>query len=302
MTCKYTPNDAILKLCEDSLTANNAELSLPITNLIEAATNIASALKSVPLNIDSVNQSLNVLYAEKKQQHTKIDFVQKLAAISEVPEGMLSQQELKATQDFMRNSASSTQTPNPANAGQRANIDITQITINLLKLSGYVLLVTEGNTNSAKKVAAGADSDQVKGTRFLYAPKPSKAERNHRLEALEALEGERTMGKDSRERPTPLNKNHHPTVKGQALMRYLITLITPPEGTVLDMFMGSGSTGVAAKALGHSFVGIELDPEYFKIAQARITKTKVGEPLEYDPPVTVDENQLELFETGENPE
>ena len=139
--------------------------------------------------------------------------------------------------------------------------------------------------------------DSGSAARFFYCAKPSKAERNHRLEALE---GERTMGKDSRERPTPLNKNHHPTVKGQALMRYLITLITPPEGTVLDMFMGSGSTGVAAKALGHSFVGIELDPEYFKIAQARITKTKVGEPLEYDPPVTVDENQLELFETGEN--
>ena len=128
--------------------------------------------------------------------------------------------------------------------------------------------------------------------RFFYSAKPSKAERNHRLEALE---GERTMGKDSRDRPTPLNQNHHPTVKGQALMRYLITLITPPEGTVLDMFMGSGSTGVAAKALGFGFVGIELEQEYFEIAKARIDGTRVGEPLEFDKPVEINENQLDMF-------
>lgn len=128
--------------------------------------------------------------------------------------------------------------------------------------------------------------------RFFYSAKPSKAERNHRLEALE---GERTMGKDSRDRPTPLNQNHHPTVKGQALMRYLITLITPPEGTVLDMFMGSGSTGVAAKALGFGFVGVELEIEYFEIAKARIDGTRVGEPLEFDKPVEINENQLDLF-------
>ena len=85
-------------------------------------------------------------------------------------------------------------------------------------------------------------------------------------------------------------------------MRYLITLITPPNGTVLDMFMGSGSTGVAAKALGFGFVGVELEAEYFEIAKARIKGTKFGEPLEFDKPVEVDENQLELFETGENPE
>lgn len=135
-------------------------------------------------------------------------------------------------------------------------------------------------------------NDSGSAARFFYCAKPSKTERNYRLEALEA---ERTMGKDSRERPTPRNQNNHPTVKGQALMRYLITLITPPEGTVLDMFMGSGSTGVAAKALGHNFVGIELDPDYFKIAEARITKTKVGETLEYETPPPVDKNQLDLF-------
>jgi site-specific DNA-methyltransferase (adenine-specific) len=53
------------------------------------------------------------------------------------------------------------------------------------------------------------------------------------------------------------NANHHPTVKPLKLMEYLITLITPPNGVVLDPFMGSGSTGVAARKLGFGFIGIE---------------------------------------------
>ena len=64
--------------------------------------------------------------------------------------------------------------------------------------------------------------------------------------------------------------NNHPTVKPIALMEYLVRLITPPGGTVLDPFMGSGSTGVACKALGFNFVGIELDEHYYGIAQGRI--------------------------------
>jgi site-specific DNA-methyltransferase (adenine-specific) len=64
--------------------------------------------------------------------------------------------------------------------------------------------------------------------------------------------------------------NNHPTVKPQKLMRYFCRLITPPKGTILDPFMGSGSTGMAAISEGFQFVGIELDPDYFQIAQKRI--------------------------------
>lgn len=64
--------------------------------------------------------------------------------------------------------------------------------------------------------------------------------------------------------------NKHPTVKAGKLMRYLINLITPPGGVVLDPFMGSGSTGVAAKALGFGFIGIEMQEDYFEIAKRRI--------------------------------
>jgi len=65
-------------------------------------------------------------------------------------------------------------------------------------------------------------------------------------------------------------ENIHPTVKSTQLMRWLCRLVTPPGGIVLDPFAGSGSTGVAAVEEGFRFVGIELDPEYAKIATARL--------------------------------
>jgi DNA modification methylase len=85
---------------------------------------------------------------------------------------------------------------------------------------------------------------EIDASRFFYVAKASKRER----------------GKD----------NIHPTVKPIKLMQYLIRLITPPGGIVLDPFMGSGSTGIAAKSLDFDFIGIELDPEYIKIANKRI--------------------------------
>jgi len=64
--------------------------------------------------------------------------------------------------------------------------------------------------------------------------------------------------------------NVHPTVKSTKLMQYLIRLITPPGGLVLDPFAGSGSTGVAAKKLGFRFIGIEKEADYVAIANARM--------------------------------
>jgi DNA modification methylase len=66
--------------------------------------------------------------------------------------------------------------------------------------------------------------------------------------------------------------NGHPTVKNTKLMEYLIRMITPPGGVVLDPFAGSGSTGVAARRLGFGFYGIEQDAEYFEIARRRVEK------------------------------
>lgn len=91
--------------------------------------------------------------------------------------------------------------------------------------------------------------DSGSAARFFYCAKTSKRERG---------EG-----------------NNHPTVKPIALMRHLCRLVTPPGGTILDPFMGSGSTGMAAEAEGFDFVGVELDPDYFAIAQRRM---KTSEP------------------------
>ena len=70
--------------------------------------------------------------------------------------------------------------------------------------------------------------------------------------------------------PASLGRNHHPTVKPISLMRWLLRLVAPPGGVVLDPFLGSGSTGCAAALEGLEFVGIEREDEYRAIAEARI--------------------------------
>lgn len=86
--------------------------------------------------------------------------------------------------------------------------------------------------------------------RFFYCPKASKKEK----------------GKD----------NIHPTVKPIELMKYLVKLVTPKGALVLDPFMGSGTTGVAALEIGRRFLGIEKEPEYFKIAENRLANANLN--------------------------
>ena len=118
-------------------------------------------------------------------------------------------------------------------------------------------------------------------SRFFYVAKASKAEKELGLEHLPErtpgeLTGGRAEGSAGLDSPragagrTSNRKNHHPTVKPLNLMRWMCRLITPPNGIVLDPFMGSGSTGCAAKMEGFGFVGIDLNPEYVEIARARI--------------------------------
>jgi site-specific DNA-methyltransferase (adenine-specific) len=81
---------------------------------------------------------------------------------------------------------------------------------------------------------------------------------------------EKITGREVTNPKESIVKNTHPTIKPVALMSYLVRLVTPPNGIVLDPFMGSGSTGIAAQLEGFRFVGMEMDPDYFKIAEARI--------------------------------
>ena len=105
--------------------------------------------------------------------------------------------------------------------------------------------------DGSDEVLAGfPDSKGQIAARFFYQAKTSKKDRG--------------------------DTNNHPTVKPTDLMRYLCRLTTPRGGTILDPYMGSGSTGKAAAIEGFDFIGIERDPDYFKIAEARITNKVIG--------------------------
>ena len=93
------------------------------------------------------------------------------------------------------------------------------------------------------------EGDSGSASRFFYCAKSSKSERNKGLEGF---------------------VNSHPTIKPISLMRYLCKLVTPPKGTVLDPFLGSGTTAIAAKLEGFDCIGIEMDKDYCEIASARI--------------------------------
>lgn len=131
-----------------------------------------------------------------------------------------------------------------------------------------------GSSEGVKETVEYADSGGA--SRFFYVAKASKKDKNNGLEGM-AKKDKPTLNKyakPSEGRTAPKNgspqENFHPTVKSTTLMQYLIRLITPVGGVVLDPFMGSGSTGVAAKALGFEFIGIEKQIEYVEIAEKRI--------------------------------
>ena len=128
--------------------------------------------------------------------------------------------------------------------------------------------------------------DSGGASRFFYTAKASKSEREAGL-YYEKQTKSRNMARQQRKDGTfqewisePLPRaNHHPTVKPLSLMRYLVRLVTPKGGKVLDPFMGSGSTGCAAVLEGCDFVGIDITPEYVAIAQKRIAHYAVESPL-----------------------
>ena len=135
--------------------------------------------------------------------------------------------------------------------------------------------------------------DEGGASRFFYCAKASKAERDAGLEAFESKKSQLNSGGIGRkisvekrleegEENAPTMKNIHPTVKPIRLMQYLCRLVTPKNGIVLDPFMGSGTTGIAANLEEFNFIGIEMDKEYVEIARARISHSGdyvIGEDL-----------------------
>lgn len=120
--------------------------------------------------------------------------------------------------------------------------------------------------------------------KYFYCPKVSRAERHlgFELTAIPANSSgmfDQAYNQNSEfagklytaiQNETLHAGNNHPTVKPLALMAYLIKLVTPPGGSVLDPFNGSGSTGLAAVSLGHQYLGIDLDQNYVDISIKRI--------------------------------
>lgn len=135
---------------------------------------------------------------------------------------------------------------------------------------------------SGESTVRGHDVNGGSAARFFYCAKASKADRDEGCEGLEAKSRLDDVGnkwttvdyRDGHERSV-MARNHHPTVKPTDLMRYLCRLVTPPGGTVLDPFCGSGSTGKAAILEGFQFVGIEREDEYVAIAKARCSAAEM---------------------------
>lgn len=124
--------------------------------------------------------------------------------------------------------------------------------------------------------------------KYFYCPKVSRKERHIGFVMPEPLFGQHKGAYDENgqryavelDKRTENVGNNHPTVKPVELMKYLIKLVTPPNSTVLDPFTGSGSTGMAAIELGHTFIGCELDPHYAEIARRRIRVWNKHEPMD----------------------
>ena len=159
------------------------------------------------------------------------------------------------------------------------------------------IIKNQTRLNNSKEVFVNNEyDDEGSAARFFYCPKVSKSERNQGLEHFSTVDrtprgnnqGTRVCvdcgltdngtndhsecsGKFEYKLCNP-TKNTHPTVKPIELMKYLCRLVTPKGGTILDPFMGSGSTGMAAKDEGFEFIGIEREKEYFEIAESRITR------------------------------
>lgn len=127
--------------------------------------------------------------------------------------------------------------------------------------------------------AASLLDEQSGSSRFFYIAKTSKHERNAGLEELPLKktfhDGRKAKSEVPQQRHSIENQNNHPTVKPFKLMRYLIRLVTPVGGVVLDPFLGSGTTGAVAVACGFKFIGVEKEKDYLEIARARIRDVKL---------------------------
>lgn len=265
MNCKYTGKDEEIW---KQLLVNNAEDNSEILEVTKES--IAQ------IDVEDSLKELKSHYA--KYVDNQLDLIE-TPIVQDIVEMLTWDFKIETSQvirDFIINSKKCIQFLNLVQFVEKMdNIGTTQTTQNLLKLFGYVKVVI---TNY---IQGNIEFDQK---RYIYTPKASKKDRDEGLEEFEiktkvfngkADKSSREM-KDVESRFTTKAHNIHPTVKPTSLMQYLVRLVAPKGATILDPFMGSGSTGKAVayenkeRDAGYKFIGIEKDPEYCDIAEARI--------------------------------
>lgn len=153
--------------------------------------------------------------------------------------------------------------------------------------------------DGSPEVLAGFQGDE---SRFYYCAKASRAERERGLTHREPEtvgDGRAVAADNAYQRGATQRRNIHPTVKPVAVMRWLVRLVTPPGGTVLDPYAGSGTTGIAATLEGFDFIGCELSHEYADLARGRIAHARAN-PRQWEPDADPldepNEDQLDMFQ------
>lgn len=158
--------------------------------------------------------------------------------------------------------------------------------VGMSKTQGGHRFIT-GDTETVQKFDYGM-TDSGSAARFFYCAKAGKAERNAGLQGLPEKQkvfkgtsdtpASKAEGSVEDKFSTAPSQNFHPTVKPVALMRYLVRMVTPPEGTVLDPFTGSGTTLVAAVLEGFNSIGMEMTADYLPIIEGRVAWALAQEP------------------------
>lgn len=155
----------------------------------------------------------------------------------------------------------------------------------------------------------GHNDNGGSASRYFYCAKASKKDRDEGLlsKYLTVNDGRNKSIDNPFQRGETPKRNIHPTVKPTDLMQYLVRLVAPPNATILDPFMGSGSTGKACmienneRGSGYHFIGVDLEEEYCEIAKARIeygVNYKENKAREEEKNI-VDDNQISIFDLGD---
>ena len=262
---------AIMSVCKNT-NVNNVEKSLETTQVITESTALKSATQKASKNLAQTVKSVGNLCDLCGTYIAQWIVEPKIAQSQESILGQVSITEPKL-QILKQCLASFVEL--------RGNTDTIPTMENLNLLFGYVFNAIENYTQKCEDIKSEG-KNQWKS--LIYKSKASKSERNKGCEELEDKDGgcldgnsdmnnNRKIGANPSQKVEP-TKNNHPTVKPLALMEYLIKMVTPKGGIVLDPFAGSGSTLVAAKQNGFQYVGIEMTEEYIPIIEARLNEVQ----------------------------